>query len=71
MDVLQTLPVWAQLLIVFLVAGLLILMNVGWLLQARAWLERQKQRRTGGELGTTTTPGRGRPPAERPKRDSD
>ena len=71
MDVLETLPVWARLLIVILVAGLLILMNVGWLLQARAWLERQKQRRPGGEPGTTTTPGRGPSPAERPERDSD
>ena len=71
MDALSALPVWAQLLIVFLVAGLLILMNVGWLLQARAWLERQKQRRTGGEPGTSTAPGRRPPPAERPERDSD
>jgi hypothetical protein len=71
MDILETLPVWAQLLIVFLVAGLLILMNVGWLLQARAWLERQKQRRAGGESGTGTAPGRGTPPAARPERDSD
>jgi hypothetical protein len=55
MDVLGTLPVWAQLLIAFLVAGVLIVMNVGWLIQARGWLERQKQQRAGG-AGRTGTP---------------
>ena len=45
MDALTSLPVWAQLLIAFLVAGVLIVMNVGWLVQARGWLERQKQQR--------------------------
>ena len=53
MDALGTLPVWAQLLIAFLVAGVLVVLNLGWLLQAKGWLERQKQggaaraRRTG------------------------
>ena len=58
MDVLGTLPVWAQLLIAFLVAGVLIVMNVGWLIQARGWLEQQKQRRAGNAPGTGTTPAR-------------
>jgi hypothetical protein len=58
MDVLGTLPVWAQLLIAFLVAGVLIVMNVGWLIQARGWLEQQKQRRAGNAPGAGTTPAR-------------
>ena len=52
MDVLGTLPVWVQLLIAFLVAGVLIVMNIGWLMQARGWLEQQKQRRANPERGT-------------------
>ena len=52
MDVLGTLPIWAQLLIAFLVAGVLIVMNVGWLMQARGWLEQQKRRRSNAERGT-------------------
>jgi hypothetical protein len=59
MDALSALPVWAQLLIAFLVAGVLIVMNVGWLMQARGWLERQGQRRPRSNSqpapGTTTT----------------
>jgi hypothetical protein len=46
MDALYALPVWAQLLIAFLVAGVLIVMNIGWLIQARGWLERQGRRRS-------------------------
>jgi hypothetical protein len=60
MDVLGGLPVWAQLLIALLVAGVLIVMNVGWLIQARGWLEQQKQRRAAGQptagTGPTQTP---------------
>ena len=60
MDVLGTLPVWAQLLIAFLVAGVLVVMNVGWLIQARGWLDQQKQRRSPGApthgTGPATTP---------------
>ena len=52
MDVLGTLPVWAQLLIAFLVAGVLIVLNVGWLMQARGWLDQQKRRRGNAERGT-------------------
>jgi len=59
MDILQGLPVWVQLIVAFLVAAVLIVMNIGWLIQARAWLERQGKRPPG-----STTPGsapRGRP----------
>ena len=54
MDILGALPVWAQLLIAFLVAGVLIEMNIGWLIQARGWLDRQKQQRTAGNDRTST-----------------
>jgi len=54
MDVLGTLPVWAQLLIAFLVAGVLIVMNLGWLIQARGWLDRQKQQCAAGPARTST-----------------
>ena len=46
MEALQTLPVWIQLVIVFLVGGMLVFMNIGWLIQARSWLERQSKQRT-------------------------
>jgi hypothetical protein len=62
MDALYALPVWAQLLIAFLVAGVLIAMNVGWLIQARGWLQRQGQRQrgdsTGGVASSPTTMGK-------------
>ena len=51
MDILGTLPVWVQLVIAVLVAGVLVVMNVGWLIQARGWLEQQRRR-------GATTPGR-------------
>jgi hypothetical protein len=63
MDVLGTLPVWVQLLIAFLVAGVLIVMNIGWLMQARGWLDRQNQQRPGAGR-----PG-GSPPAAPAPRD--
>ena len=68
MDILGTLPVWVQLVIAVLVAGVLIVMNVGWLIQARGWLEQQKQRRAGGAPGTGTTPP-GAPTSARPEGD--
>ena len=46
MEAFQTLPVWIQLVIVFLVGGMLVFMNIGWLIQARSWLERQSTQRT-------------------------
>jgi hypothetical protein len=45
MDILQGLPVWVQLVVAFLIAAVLIFMNIGWLIQARAWLQRQGQPR--------------------------
>ena len=68
MDILGTLPVWAQLSIAFLVAGVLIVMNIGWLIQARGWLEQQKRKRAGTEPGTGTAPTRTASSA-RPERD--
>jgi len=58
MDVLGSLPVWQQLLIAVLVAVVLIVMNFGWLLQAKGWMERQRQQRPDGQadggMGATT-----------------
>ena len=68
MDILGTLPVWAQLLIAFLVAGVLVVMNVGWLIQARGWLDQQRRRGTATERGTGAPSARTAPPA-RPERD--
>ena len=69
MDILGTLPVWVQLVIAFLVAAVLIFMNIGWLIQARGWLERQQsQRRAGGAPGTGNSP-IGSATQERPERD--
>jgi hypothetical protein len=50
MDILGTMPVWLQFVIVVLVATVLIFMNIGWLLQARSWLERQSKGRTPGTM---------------------
>jgi hypothetical protein len=58
---LGTLPVWMQLVIAVLVAAVLVFMNIGWLIQAKAWLERQGQRRPGGAASPgagTATPAR-------------
>jgi hypothetical protein len=68
MDVLTGLPVWTQLVIVFLVAAVLVAMNFGWLLQAKSWLDRQKHQRPAGPAGSATTPARTAPPA-RPDHD--
>lgn len=58
MDALQALPTWAQFFLALVVGGLLLLLNVGWLMQARGWLESAKQKqqaRRAGSTGTTTT----------------
>ncbi len=59
MDILQGLPVWVQLVVAFLIAAVLIFMNIGWLIQARAWLQRQGQ----------PPPGAPRPPVAPSQRD--
>jgi hypothetical protein len=64
MDILGTMPVWLQFVIVVLVAAVLIFMNLGWLLQARSWLARQSKGHTPG-----TMPG-SRPDGAARKRDS-
>jgi hypothetical protein len=63
MDILGTLPVWVQLLIAVLVAAVLVVMNIGWLIQARGWLERQRQRRApdSGTPPPSSRPGTTRP----------
>jgi hypothetical protein len=58
MEILGSLPVWIQLLIAVLVAAVLVVMNIGWLMQARGWLEQQRHRRA---PGTGTTPPESRP----------
>jgi hypothetical protein len=66
MEALQALPAWAQFFLALVVAGLLLLLNVGWLMQARGWLEaaRQKQRaRRPGGPGTTAPGAAGEPPS--------
>ena len=70
MDVLGTLPVWVQLLIAVLVAGVLIVMNLGWLMQARGWMQQQQQnrRRLDAKRGTGA-PTTGTTPPARPERD--
>ena len=63
MDILTGLPVWIQVVIAFLIAAVLVAMNIGWLIQARGWLQQQGKRRAGG-------PGpAGTPPAATTKRD--
>ncbi|MGE3271805.1 MAG: hypothetical protein AB7P40_23835, partial [Chloroflexota bacterium] len=44
MEALQAIPGWAQLLIGLLAAAVLVVLNVGWLLQARAWMQGQQQK---------------------------
>lgn len=44
MDALNALPDWVKIVGVLLAAGLLVALNVGWLLQAKAFLDGQKQR---------------------------
>lgn len=56
MDILGSLPVWLQVVMAVLIAAVLIFMNVGWLIQARAWLERQSKGRTPGTLPTRRPP---------------
>jgi len=63
MEALQMLPVWIQLAIVFLVGGVLVFMNIGWLIQARSWLERQSKRRARAkptQISTISTADRSR-----------
>ena len=44
MEALQSIPAWAQLLIGLLAAAVLVVLNVGWLLQARAWMQGQQKK---------------------------
>lgn len=44
MEAFQALPGWAQLMIALLAAAVLVVLNIGWLMQARGWLQGQQQR---------------------------
>ena len=44
MEAFQTLPGWAQLLIGLFAAAVLVVLNVGWLAQARGWMLGQQQK---------------------------
>ncbi|MCC7368406.1 MAG: hypothetical protein IT306_08285 [Chloroflexi bacterium] len=44
MEALQALPGWAQFLIGLLAAAVLVVLNVGWLMQARGWMMGQQQK---------------------------
>jgi len=44
MEAFQALPAWGQLLIGLFAAAVLIVLNVGWLLQARGWMEGQQRK---------------------------
>ena len=51
MEAFQALPAWAQFFLALVIAGVLLLLNIGWLMQARGWFqaEAEKQRRRRGE----------------------
>jgi hypothetical protein len=53
MEALQALPGWAQFFLALVVGGLLLLLNVGWLMQARGWLEAAKQKQRAGRPGAS------------------
>ena len=57
MEILQGLPVWMQLAIAILVAAVLIFMNIGWLMQARSWLQRQGRPPSGSTSPPPSRPG--------------
>lgn len=58
MNVFGDLPSWAVVLLAVLAAGVLLLLNVGWLLQAKGMLEQmaqkrqERERQTGGDEET-------------------
>lgn len=65
MEAFQALPAWAQFFLALVIAGVLLLLNIGWLMQARGWFqaEAEKQRRRRGELRTSGTPSAPQTPA--------
>ena len=48
MDFLQTLPTWAAVLLGLLAAVMLVVLNIGWLLQAKAMLDAYANKRSAG-----------------------
>lgn len=71
MEAFQSLPAWAQLFLALVLGGILLLLNIGWLMQARGWLERARQEqlaRRSGRSGPTQRAATGQasqPPAPR------
>lgn len=63
METLATLPVWAQILLALLAAGILVLLNLGWLLQARGMLDNMKKKRGGAQPPSKASLGRWAPAA--------
>jgi hypothetical protein len=62
MEAFQALPGWAQLLIALVAAAVLVVLNVGWLMQARGWMKGQQQKLAAKRLAA-----RERAEAARPK----
>ena len=52
MEALQTLPGWAQLLLGLLAAAVLLVLNIGFLLQARGWMQGQQQKMAAQRIAT-------------------
>ena len=65
MEFFQNLPTWAAVLLGLLAAVVLVALNIGWLLQARAMLESYARKRD----QTPKTPGESPPPRSEPRPD--
>jgi hypothetical protein len=52
MEAFQALPNWIQAVIALLVAAVLIVLNYGWLMQARGWLQSQQQKMADQRIAT-------------------
>lgn len=71
MDIFGNLPTWAVLLISFLAAAVLVLLNIGWLLQARGMLEQYSRRRRERERAERGEQGRSDDAPSSERRDLD
>ena len=52
MEAFQALPNWIQAVIALLAAAVLIVLNYGWLMQARGWLQSQQQKMADQRIAT-------------------
>jgi hypothetical protein len=52
MEAFQALPGWGQLLIGLFGAAVLVVLNVGWLMQARGWMQGQQRKMADQRLAT-------------------